>query len=144
QSIRSKFVLKDKKKITGKEKAKENYYTKLGSKKPEGRHKSALIASKGAPVVLTNNSALGKDLASHSTNLNRCQNYRGLVAQGDIDTFSTLKFEVYNINSFKNNVQKLQEVCDYSKTQKLNIIGLVKMNISIKEAKFIKIEYKLL
>ncbi|CAG8835610.1 35114_t:CDS:1, partial [Gigaspora margarita] len=43
------------------------------------RSRSALIASKGAPVVLTNNSALGKGLAPYSTDLNRCQNYRELV-----------------------------------------------------------------
>ncbi|CAG8698773.1 36495_t:CDS:2 [Gigaspora margarita] len=37
------------------------------------KHKSALIASKSAPVVSTNNSALGKDLAHLSTDLNRGQ-----------------------------------------------------------------------
>lgn len=103
-------------------------------------HRSALIAPKGVPVVSKNNSALGKDLASHSTDWNRGQNYRGIVALEDVDIFSTLKLGVHNINGIKNNTQRLQEVCDYGKRQNINIIGLVETNISVKEAKFIEIE----
>ncbi|CAG8789940.1 7831_t:CDS:2, partial [Gigaspora margarita] len=139
QGIRKERILKNKEEITGKEKAKENYYIQLESRKTEGSIVSAksieaiIISLMSTPIVLTNNSALGKGLAPHSTDLNRCQNYKRLVVQGNMNTFSTLKFGVYNINCIKNNVQKLQKVCDYDKTQKLNIIGLVKMNIIVKK-----------
>ncbi|CAG8687565.1 13510_t:CDS:2 [Gigaspora margarita] len=58
-----------------KEKEKNNQHTYLGSRKTEDGHRSALIAPKGTLVVLTNNSTLGKDLASHSTDLNKDQNH---------------------------------------------------------------------
>ncbi|CAG8824979.1 8814_t:CDS:1, partial [Gigaspora margarita] len=63
---------------------------------------SALIAFKDILGVLTNNSALGKDLAPHSTDLNRSQNHKRIVAQEDVNTFLTLKFGIYNINRIKN------------------------------------------
>src|SRR5260363_49172 len=93
-------------------------------------HRSALIAPKGATVVSTNNSTLGKGLAPHSTDLNRGQNHPGIIAQEDVDIFSTLKLGVHNINGIKNNIQRLQEMCNYGKRQNLNIIGLVETNSS--------------
>ncbi|CAG8841238.1 17797_t:CDS:2, partial [Gigaspora margarita] len=83
QGCRRKYAPKNKKELTRKEKKKENQHTYLGSGKTEDGHRSALIAPKGVPVVSTNNSALGKNLASFSTDLNRDQNHWRIVAQED-------------------------------------------------------------
>ncbi|CAG8755710.1 9976_t:CDS:2, partial [Gigaspora margarita] len=75
QGFRRGYALKNKEELTRKEKEKENQHTYLKGGKTE-RNRSALIAPKGVLVVSTNNSALGKGLASHSTDWNRGQNHK--------------------------------------------------------------------